>query len=415
MSLAVTAAVADPDLLFFPWDTSLEEWPEDLIVALPRGISRHIVRFIRIHGVVHALKEVEESFAIKEYELLIELQQRAIPAVEAVAVVSGRLDANDEPLPAILITRHLDFSLPYRAVFSSTPRPDTASRLLDAMTALFVRLHTVGFSWNDCSLSNTLFRRDAGAFAAYLVDAETGELHNQLSDGQRQYDIDTAILNVTGELLDLEYGGKLPESVDPIQLGASLGNRYEKLWNLLNKPVMIEYGNRNELDIHIRQLNELGFDVSGISMQSIDADRQLVKVQAKVVDVGHHARRLLRLTGLDVEENQARRLLNDLDSFKATNATSQSEEEVAHRWMLEVYEPVIEHVPKELRKKLEPAEIFHEVLEHRWFMSEKAGHSLAITDVVEDYVMNVLAKKPDESAVISHDDTSEITNSLRLN
>lgn len=415
MSLAVTAAIADPDLLFFPWDTPLEEWSEDLIVALPRGISRHIVRFIRIHGVVHALKEIEESFAIKEYQLLLELQNRSIPAVEAVAVISGRTDKNDEPLPAILITRHLDFSLPYRAVFSSTPRPDTASRLLDAMTALFVRLHTVGFSWNDCSLSNTLFRRDAGAFAAYLVDAETGELHAQLSDGQRQYDIDTAILNVTGELLDLEYGGKLPESVDPIQLGASLGNRYQKLWDLLNRPVMIEYGNRNELDQHIRNLNDLGFDISGISMQTIDADRQLVRVQAKVVDVGHHARRLLRLTGLDVEENQARRLLNDLDSFKATSAQSQSEEEVAHRWMLEIYEPVMQQVPRELRRKLEPAEIFHEVLEHRWFMSEKAGQSIALIDVVDDYIVNVLANKPDEAAIINLDDTSEITSPLKLN
>ncbi len=415
MSLAVTAAIADPDLLFFPWDTPLEKWSEDLIVALPRGISRHIVRFIRIHGVVHALKEIEESFAIKEYQLLLELQNRSIPAVEAVAVISGRTDKNDEPLPAILITRHLDFSLPYRAVFSSTPRPDTASRLLDAMTALFVRLHTVGFSWNDCSLSNTLFRRDAGAFAAYLVDAETGELHTQLSDGQRQYDIDTAILNVTGELLDLEYGGKLPESVDPIQLGASLGNRYQKLWDLLNRPVMIEYGNRNELDQHIRNLNDLGFDISGISMQTIDADRQLVRVQAKVVDVGHHARRLLRLTGLDVEENQARRLLNDLDSFKATSAQSQSEEEVAHRWMLEIYEPVMQQVPRELRRKLEPAEIFHEVLEHRWFMSEKAGQSIALTDVVGDYIVNVLANKPDEAAIINLDDTSEITSPLKLN
>jgi tRNA A-37 threonylcarbamoyl transferase component Bud32 len=414
MSLAVTAAVADPDLLYFPWHLPLEDWPEDLIVALPRGISRHIVRFIRIHGVVHALKEIEESYAIREYELLLELQKRSIPAVEAVAVVSGRKDANNEPLPAVLITRHLDFSLPYRAVFSSTPRPDTASRLLDAMTALFVRLHTVGFSWNDCSLSNTLFRRDAGAFAAYLVDAETGELHIQLSDGQREYDIDTAILNVTGELLDLQYGGKLPDTVDPIALGQSLGVRYHQLWELLNKPVMIEYSNRNQLDAHIRNLNNIGFDISGISMQSIDADRQLVRVQAKVVDVGHHARRLLRLTGLDVEENQARRMLNDLDSFKTTLKSEISEEEVAHKWMLEVYEPVIGAIPRELRKKLEPAEIFHEVLEHRWFLSERAGHSVGIEDVVEDYVANVLPQKPDEAAVMTLDDTTEITNAKPL-
>jgi hypothetical protein len=118
---------------------------------------------------------------------------------------------------------------------------------------------------------------------------------------------------------------------------------------------------------------------------------------------------------LDVEENQARRLLNDLDSFKATSAGSLNEEEVAHRWILEIYEPVIAQVPKELRKKLEPAEIFHEVLEHRWFMSERIGHSIPLKEVVDDYIVNVLSNKPDEAAVINIDDTTEITHPPKPN
>lgn len=412
MSLAVTAAVADPDLIFFPWDTPLEEWPEDIIVALPRGISRHIVRFVSINGVIHAVKEIEEHFAKREYQLLLELTDLGVPSVEATAVVSGRVDKNGEPLPAALITKHLEFSLPYRAVFSSTPRPDTAIRLLDALTLLFVRLHSVGFSWNDCSLSNTLFRRDAGAFAAYLVDAETGDIHPKLSDGQRAYDIDTAVLNVTGELMDLQAGGRLPESVDPIPVGLSLRSRYERLWNLLNTPVMIEFGNRTPLDQHIRRLNSMGFDVATIQMATIDGDRQLVTVTAKVVDAGHHARRLIRLTGLDVEENQARRLLNDLDGYRATTAPSMSEEVVAHRWVTEVFEAVVMAVPQELRRKLEPAEIFHEVLEHRWFMAEKQGSAIPVEEAVTAYIADVLSQKPDEATVFGNasatDDTIEM-------
>ena len=412
MSLAVKAAVADPDLLFFPWDTPLEEWPEDLIVALPRGISRHIVRFVRINGVIHAVKEIEEHFASREYELLLQLTDLGIPSVKATAVVSGRLDKNGEPLPAALITEHLEFSLPYRAVFSSTPRPDTAIRLLDALTLLFVRLHSIGFSWNDCSLSNTLFRRDAGAFAAYLVDAETGEIHPTLSDGQRQYDIETAVLNVTGELLDLQAGGRLPDAVDPIPVGQSLHARYARLWELLSKPIVLEFGDRAPLDNHIRQLNLMGFDVSGIEMKALDADRQSVLVDAKVVDAGHHARRLIRLTGLDVEENQARRLLNDLDSFRATNGNKEMEEVVAHRWVNECFEPVLAAIPRELRKKLEPAEIYHEVLEHRWFMSEREQRFIPIEEVIASYIREVLANKPDEATLFGStsglDDTAEI-------
>ncbi|MCF8543498.1 MAG: DUF4032 domain-containing protein, partial [Candidatus Nanopelagicales bacterium] len=197
----MTGTYEEQRLTHLPWDVPLEDWPEDLVVALPRGISRHIVRFVRIDGVVYAIKEVEEHFATREYELLFDLVRRDLPCVEPIGVVLDRIDPSGEPLPGALITRHLEFSLPYRALFSSSLRLDTASRLLDALALLLVQVHLAGFSWNDCSLSNTLFRRDAGAFAAYLVDAETGELHRTLTDGQRTYDLETAATNVAGELM----------------------------------------------------------------------------------------------------------------------------------------------------------------------------------------------------------------------
>ena len=138
-----------------------------------------------------------------EYRLLRDLERLDSPSVEPVGVITDRLDKNGEPLDSILVTQHLQFSLPYRALFSSTLRPDTVNRLIDALVALIVRLHLLGFFWGDCSLSNTLFRRDAGAFAAYLVDAETGELHQDISDGQRAHDLYTAEINLFGELSDL--------------------------------------------------------------------------------------------------------------------------------------------------------------------------------------------------------------------
>ena len=103
------------------------------------------------------------------------MQRLHVPSVQPVGILEGREDVGGEPLEPVLVTQHLEFSLPYRALFSSTLRPDTAARLLDALAVLLVRLHLAGFFWGDCSLSNTLFRRDAGSFAAYLVDAETTE------------------------------------------------------------------------------------------------------------------------------------------------------------------------------------------------------------------------------------------------
>jgi len=385
-------------LLDLPWATPLEDWPEEQLVALPRGISRHVVRFVRVRSRVYAVKEVGEHAARKEYRVLRDLERRDVPAVEPVAIVTGRSSAGGEPREPALVTRHLQFSLPYRALFSQTLRPDTAVRLLDALSLLLVRLHSEGFYWGDCSLSNTLFRRDAGAFAAYLVDAETGELHPSLSEGQRDYDLQIAHGNIIGELMDLAAAGLLDDNLDPIQTGDDVRARYETLWDELTAPEVVGDDERHRIAARIRRLNQLGFDVQELQM---DADGGSVRIQPKVVDAGHHSRRLLRLTGLDVEENQARRLLNDLDAYRAgIGRPDEPEEILAHRWLAEVFRPVVDAVPRDLRGKLEPAELFHEVLEHRWFLSERAGGDVGIGTAVQSYVRDILVTKPDEKAVL---------------
>ena len=407
MALDITALAPDPALLDLPWEVPLEEWPEHHLAALPRGISRHVVRFVRLSGGVLAVKEISEPLARREFQTLRNLRRLDQPVVEPLGVVSGRVDADGNPLDACLITRHLKFSLPYRAVFSQRLRPDTARRTLDALAVLLVRLHLSGCFWGDVSLSNTLFRRDAGEYAAYLVDAETAELHPTLSDGQREHDLFIAHGNIAGELMDLEAGGQLDEGEDPIEIANLIMHRYDLLWNELTSEERFERGDRWRVDERIRRLNNLGFDVDELEM-STDVDGTHIRLQPKVVDAGHHSRRLMHLTGLDVEENQARRLLNDLDSYRAaTHRQSDDEDMVAHEWLTRVYEPVTRSVPRELRSKLEPAEFFHEILEHRWYLSEQAGHDTRIEDAVRDYLETVLPSRPDEVAVVGVD-TQEI-------
>ena len=403
MALEITSARPDPALFDLPWSIPLEDWPDDHLAALPRGISRHIVRFVKLSGGVLAVKEIKADIAAREYGMLRALGRLDLPCVTPLAVVTGRVDANGQPLDACLITRHLQFSLPYRALYSQSLRPDTAARLIDALAVLLVTLHLDGFWWGDVSLSNTLFRRDAGAFAAYLVDAETGEMHPRLSDGQREHDLDIARVNIAGELMDLQAGGYLEEHTDPVDTATEIVRRYHSLWSELTGVERFETGDRWRVDERIRRLNALGFDVGELAM-STDIGGTTIQIQPKVVDSGHHSRRLLRLTGLDVEENQARRLLNDLDSFRAaTDRLAEDEAVVAHDWLVNVYEPTVRAVPRELRGKLEAAEVFHEVLEHRWYLSERAGRDLPLADTIADYVRTVLPAKPDEQAVLGID------------
>lgn len=400
-SLSITASSVDPGLLALPWSTTLADWSTPDIVHLPKGISRHLVRFANLSGRVVAIKETTATMARREYEMLGSLQRLDVPCVERVAVIDGRRDEKGEELPAALVTAHLKFSLPYRALFTQVLRPDTATRLVDALAVLLVRLHNVGFFWGDVSLSNTLFRRDAGAFAAYLVDAETGELHERaLTRGQRMHDLDIARTNIAGEIMDLEAGGRLEGGVDAVAIADGIMSSYHSLWAALTDQESFSANESWRITERVQKLNSLGFDIGEMSIDAA-SDGTRVSIQPKVVDAGHHQRRLLRLTGLDVEENQARRLLNDLDEFSArVSRLGSNEEMVAHEWLTRVFEPVVLSVPWDLRAKLEPAELFHQVLEHRWYLSQTEGRSVPLAEVLSSYVENVLRHRRDEATVM---------------
>ncbi|HET6653682.1 MAG TPA: DUF4032 domain-containing protein [Nocardioides sp.] len=407
MALRMVATRPNPALVTLPWSEPLEEWGDDVVVQLPRGISRHVVRIVRLGQDVYAVKETRERFAFGEYRLLRDLVKLGLPTVEPVGVVDGRVDADGTELEPCLVTRHLSFSLPYRSLFNHGLPPQNMPSLVDALVVLLVRLHLAGFFWGDVSLSNVLFRRSAGEFSAYLVDAETGELHDVLSDGQRANDLEVAGTNIFGELLDLQAGGMLGKEVDAFAIVDTMHERYDDLWAELTRTEEFNTDELWRIEQRIERLNGLGFDVDELDIVT-DWDGSTVRMQPKVVEAGHHRRELQSLTGLNVEENQARRLLNDLASFTAHfELGGEDRSVVAHRWLTQIYEPIAARVPAEMRQRLEPPEVFHEILEHRWYLSEKAGKEVDIFDAARDYMGEVLSQRPDE-AITSGPTTGEM-------
>jgi hypothetical protein len=386
-------------LLTLPWAEPLQDWTDDRLVEIrQRGISRHVVRFVADGGIVYALKEISERLARREYRLLRALNEHKIPAVEPVGIAIKRPDGQD----AILVTRFLSYATTYRSVFGSPRGVQPTDGLLDALAELLVRLHLTGFFWGDCSLSNTLFRYDAGTLEAYLVDAETSELHEEgLSEGQRHYDLDLAVERVFGELLDLQAAGLLPETVDPLNIAEELGERYKQLWHELTmEEFLTPEDQRYRIADRLRRLNDLGFDAEEIEIVSTPEGSRL-KVRTRVAEQGQHSRRLFLRTGIEASENQARRLLNDISSFRAYleqekgDGTPVSEVVAANGWLEEVYDPVIEAIPDEYRGRLAPAEIFHEVLEHRWYLSEQADRDIGTTAAARSYFEQVLPQVPE--------------------
>ena len=384
-------------LLALPWDQPLETWDPSLLLEVPqRGISRHVVRFVANNGHVFALKEIHERLARHEYALLGDFEEEGLPTVSVLGICVDR-PADQE---AILVTRYLEYSTSYRWLFSSRRGDHSADQLLDTLVELLVRLHLAGVFWGDCSLSNTLFRPDAGALTAYLVDAETVERHPTLSPGQRAYDVDLARERVGAELMDLQFGGLLPEEIDPIDTAESLPKRYAALWDeVTHEEVFGVEEQQYRMNERLRRLNDLGFDVDEVELITSPEGARL-RVHTRVAEPGQHRRELFRLTGLEVQEGQARRLLNDIRAHRAhleqKTGGPVTESFAAHRWTGEIYQAVVDAIPPDLAGRLAPAEVFHEILEHRWFLSEQAQRDVGTTEAAEAYFAHVLPQTPKE-------------------
>lgn len=387
-----------PAFLDLPWSTPLARWDDDRLVRMAHGVSRHVVRFVRYDQRVYALKETERGQAEAEYRTLRRLRDERLPVVEPVGLVRR----SEPDAAAVLITRYLDFSLPYWYVIGRDT-PASTGVLLDAAVVLLVRLHLAGVFWGDCSLSNILFRRDAGAMMAYLVDAETTEHRPAISGQLRERDLEIAHENVAGGLLDLQASGRVPLEVDPIAVADDLRHRYDQLWTELTATDRLDAGERWRIDARVRRINQLGFDVAELAIRTAEG-RGVLDITPSLVEEGHHARELRQRTGLEVQENQARRLLADIENFRAR--LEQSEERPvpagvgAARWLAEVYEPIIESVPAELHDRLEPAEIFHQLLEHRYLMAERAGREVSNADALDDYLSRILPGWPGERQLL---------------
>jgi hypothetical protein len=354
---------------------------------MPVGPSRHLVRFLVTDGRKHALKELPLSAGRREFEVLRHLETLGLPSVRAVGISEA-----PERDTAILITEYLAHSLQYRRLMMRLPagRGPYRGRLLDAMAWLLVDIHRAGVFWGDCSLANTLFRRDGDRIQAFLVDAETSEVHTALSDGQRGYDLEILVENVAFGLADLAaFQGRDDDLDDAIPAAESVRTRYLALWDELRQEPALRPGDRQAVRARVRRLNELGFAVDEISLEPTP-DGGEMRLRMAVSNREFHARELQRLTGLSSLEGQARMLLNDQREYRAWleyfEHRAVPELEGAERWMTAVLEPTLSRLQPAIGPGRDPLQAYCDVLEHKWILSEAAGRDVGLDAAIEAYI-----------------------------
>ena len=336
---------------------------------------------MRLGDRTYAVKETVEEIAFREYRLLRDLQRIGLPAVVPQGVVTGRVDDDGEELPAALLTEHLRFSLPYRSLFSHGLSPPTTCR----------RWSTRWWCcWCGCtsptSSGATCRCPTCCSGAAPAASRRTSSTRRPASCAQpvradagvRPHD--RAPRTSSPSCSTCRPASRSSYEVEAHEIVELLAERYHALWDELTAEEEFSADEMWRIEQRIERLNDLGFDVDELDIVT-DFDGDQVRIQPKVVELGHHQRELQALTGLHVEDAQARRLLNDIASFTAAFDLGREDRHlVANRWLDEIYEPIMAMIPAEARGKLEPAEIFHEVLVHRWYLSERAGHEVDIFD-----------------------------------
>jgi tRNA A-37 threonylcarbamoyl transferase component Bud32 len=393
--ISIRLRAASPGLIALPWLEPLGRWPPESadFRDLDVGPSRHLVRFVDADGVTYALKELPARVADKEYRVLRDLELRELPAVRPIGLVDQADTGN-----SILVTEYLAHSWQFRRLFRRLPRElvKHRERLLDALASLLVDLHRAGVFWGDCSLANTLFKRDGQLLQAFLVDAETSEVHPSLTDGQRALDLGILVENVAGDLTDvaLETGESGEHIDEDVAAAESVADRYRALWEELTHEETFGPDERYKVEARVRRLNELGFAVDELALVPTGGDRSRLRLKVAVANRRFHAIELQRLTGLEVGEGQATILLNDLRAYQSRLAT---DDDVAagFRWRTEVLLPGMAKAAAAVGPDADPIQAYCDLLEVRWLLSEQAGQ-----DVGDEAVLAALASRqtPSESA-----------------
>ena len=403
--ISIRLRAASPGLIALPWLEPLGRWPPEAadFRELDVGPSRHLVRFVQADGVTYALKELPARVADKEYRVLRDLELRELPAVRPIGLVDQADSGN-----SILVTEYLAHSWQFRRLFRRLPRElvKHRERLLDALASLLVDLHRAGVFWGDCSLANTLFKRDGQTLQAFLVDAETSEVHPNLTDGQRALDLGILVENVAGDLTDvaLETGEGGERMDEDVAAAESVADRYRALWEELTHEETFGPDERYKVEARVRRLNELGFAVDELALEPASGDRSRLRLKVAVANRRFHAIELQRLTGLEVGEGQATILLNDLRAYQSRLAAGRPGPEeraasddvaVGFRWRTEVLLPGMAKAAAAVGPDADPIQAYCDLLEVRWLLSEQAGQ-----DVGDEAVLAALASRqaPSESA-----------------
>jgi hypothetical protein len=195
-----------------PWNQPLDQWnPKQInFLDVRKGTSKHTVRFIKTKNHSFAIKQTNPISAYFENESLIKLLQMGIHALKPVGYIFYKKnlfmkDSDPDNVLAFLITLLEEKSIPHSILFGWDFTEQNRKIIFEASAELLANLHYNQIFWGDASLSNILVKfikikdengRTFTELKAFLSDAETISFLKEISDEQKQADIQNFISSI---------------------------------------------------------------------------------------------------------------------------------------------------------------------------------------------------------------------------
>lgn len=376
-----------PNFLDLPWNKSVGDWKDGRVVDLPTGVHRHQIAFVSYDEGLYAIKELPRHLAHHEYDSLRTLQETVKPIAPPVGVVERGWVPPDQEWSSAIITQYVPFTFTYRELIRGGGFGDRREQMLDAFAGLLVELHLAGCFWGDCSLSNVLYRYDAGVIEAIMIDAETVEIRDELSDGQRRHDLEIMETNVAGGMADIALSqGRDIDDAD-LKLGTDIIARYDALWEELTIDPVVGPEERYRIRERINRLNELGFEVGEVTLLPDESGGNRVRMHVNVGGRNYHSARLFRLARIEAAEHQARQILSDLHYHSAREpfASAESRDLMAMMWRVQIFEPLLQRIRSDVPDR-EPVQGYTDFLHHRFMMSSMQGRDIGSAEAYVHWV-----------------------------
>ncbi len=375
-----------PDFLDLPWEYPIDDWADERIVEMPTGVHRHPVLFVAYAEGVYAIKELPRRLAGGEYRVLRALEDRTHRTARVAGLVDRNWLTGDNEASGAVITTFVEHSFPYRRLVSGSDFGARRHQMLDALAGLLVELHMAGCYWGDCSLSNVLYRFDAGEIEAIMIDGETSRLYDSLSDGQRRQDLEIMMENVAGEMTDIAAETGSDVDTADLSLGADIEGRYDALWEELTAELIVTRDDAYRLRKRIARINELGFSVDDIDVTPTEGGSK-VRMLAHVGGRTYNSDALRERTGIDASENQAKLILSDLNYYLAKHGdlSATGKSVGTFKWITSQYEPIIARI-REVWPGEDPNQGFCDYLNHRFQLATEQDADMDSFQAVESWI-----------------------------